>query len=192
MYGCTSGWLKASLVAAARSATALASPAASTVPSSSLAPSGLPAARRAMPIPTRASARSGATTRAARNSLSAAPGRRCSKSRHPLVSSSCASGVAGGGAAARSSATRWHFLYFLPEPQGQESLRPVAARRARASSGLGSLRFLGASGSGGLVFERFVSLAVMSPWLSVLGGSSRCLLAAGPYPKNMGRDHAAR
>ena len=28
------------------------------------------------------------------------------------------------------SAARWHFLYFLPEPQGQSSFLPVSFKRA--------------------------------------------------------------
>ena len=80
----------------ARSFFSLASPAAITADSSSFAPSALPADRRAMPMPTCASCRLASTASAARNSFSAAPGRRCSNSRQPFVSSSLASGASGG------------------------------------------------------------------------------------------------
>ena len=87
-----------------------------------------------MPMPTRASSRSGFSSSAARNSRSAAPGRRCSNSRQAAARSSWGSGAVAGGTAAASSSRRWHFLYFLPDPQGQGSLRPAAPRRARAAS----------------------------------------------------------
>src|SRR3954469_15719624 len=89
---------------------------------------------RARAMPTRASTSSGSRTSAARNSRSAAPGRRCSNRDQAFASVFRASGASGTGAVAASSPTRWHFLYFLPEPHGQTSFRPVAARRARAAS----------------------------------------------------------
>src|SRR5450432_48013 len=193
MNGCASGLLKASLTPSARIFSASAWPAARTTVSSSFAPSEFPAARRAIPMPTCASVSLASISSAARNSFSAAPGRRCSNRRQPSVRCSCASGAATGGAEACSSAARWHFLYFFPEPQGQASLRPVAASRAGAS--FGSSVLLEASALIADLVPVLVAalvpvlVAALLVCLAVILGLPS-LLGTGPYPKNIGRDHA--
>src|ERR1019366_1900377 len=136
MYDCASRRLKASFALDWRSSAATDSDTRLTSPNSLRAPSLSPDCRRASPIPANASAQSGLSASAARNSFSAAPGRRCSKSRQPVARSWSGSGAVGGAMVALSSSTRWHFLYFLPEPQGHGSFRPVCAKRTRALSAL--------------------------------------------------------
>src|SRR4051812_10041171 len=107
-----------------------------------------------MPMPTSASGEAGARASAARNCFSAAPGRRCSNSRQPSLIMSCGSGGPAGGEATASSAARWHFLYFFPEPQGHASLRPVWPMRALAALALVSKAAVAVS------FFFFVSLMI--------------------------------